>query len=521
MTAFPPSWCLAFAGVSVLLVVLHVSALGTSPPGLYNDEASIGYNAWAVAHYGVDEHGAHLPLFFEAFGEYKNPVYIYALAPLTWVLPLTPSVVRLPAALFGLAFCAAAAMFAWRVTRSRTATLLTLVTAGVTPWAVQESRLGFEVISMVALLMLALLFLARAIETDSGKWFTWTGVALGLSVFSYTTARLFGVGIAVAVALAVTVPGVRRLRRWWYALAPLVAAYAVLAWYAVAHPGALTARYGAVGIGWDSPGLPTLVGRFAGNYVTYWGFPFLVTHGDANPRHNTQFGGMLLAATLPAIVLGAAICVRRIRSDALCRVLVLGALLAPAPAALTAEGTPHSLRAVLMLPFLLAFSAYGWQAIAEALPSRRVVAAALGAAVLVESGGYFYDMFVQYPGRVVAWFDTGEGPSIQRAAQIAAGREVFLSSSLDAPYIQALFYLQPDPNAYVRDGLETLHMRVESVDAIAVDASRGDLMVLTPSDAVPPGARVLFIDQATVGTGSPDVVRPPSQVVQLVVVAQR
>jgi hypothetical protein len=331
------------------------------------------------------------------------------------------------------------------------------------------------------------------------------------------------VAIAIAMAFAFLVPsGVRRLRRWWYALVPLVPAYAVLAWYGVSHQGALTGRYGAIGIGYDSPGVFTLVGRFLGNYATYWGFPFLITHGDANPRHNTQFGGMLLAATLPAIVLGAAICVRRIRSDPFCRVLVLGALFAPAPAALTAEGTPHSLRAVLMLPFLLAFSAYGWQPIAEALRSRRVVAAALGVAVLVESGGYFYDMFVQYPGRVVAWFDTGEGPSIARAAQIAADRhEVFLSTTLDAPYIQALFYLKPDPNAYVRDGMETLHMRVEPVDSIGVDAARGDLMVLSASDPIPSGAQVLFVDQATVGTGPPDVTRPPTQQVQLVVVAQR
>ena len=47
-------------------------------PGLYVDEASIGYNAWTIAHFGVDEHGIHFPLFFEAFGEYKNPIYVYA-----------------------------------------------------------------------------------------------------------------------------------------------------------------------------------------------------------------------------------------------------------------------------------------------------------------------------------------------------------------------------------------------------------------------------------------------------------
>ena len=514
-------WTVAFAAVSLLLVLLHLVALDSSPPGLYNDEASIGYNAWAVAHYGIDEHGAHLPLFFEAFGEYKNPVYIYALAPFTWILPLTPYVVRLPAALFGLLTCAAAAMLAWQLTRSRLVALLSLATAGATPWLVQESRLGFEVISGVALLMVALWFLARAIDSDSTRWFVWAGVMLALSVFAYTTLRAFGLGMVAVLLLAFLLPGAQRVTRWLWALLPMVAAYVVLLVYGLRTPGALTARYNIIGIGFDNPGLPTLVSRFVANYVTYWDFPFLVTHGDPNIRHNTGFGGMLLVASLPAMVLGAVICVRRLRSDRFCRVLVLGALLAPAPAALTAEGTPHSLRAALMLPFLLAFSVYGWQALAGVLSTRRTVALALGAVVCVEAGGYFYDQYVEYPGRALSAFDSGEGPAIERAAQLAGGHEVLLSTSLDAPYIQALFYLKPDPHDYVREGLEALHMRAEPADVVAGDAQPGDLMVLSPSDPLPAGARVLFTEQQVVGTGSLQVYQPPEQTVVLAVVARR
>jgi hypothetical protein len=101
------------------VVALKLLGLGSAPPGLYNDEASIGYNAWTLAHHGVDEHGVAHPLFFEAFGEYKNTVYIYALAPLTWVLPLTPAVERLPAALFGLATVILVGLLAWELTRAR------------------------------------------------------------------------------------------------------------------------------------------------------------------------------------------------------------------------------------------------------------------------------------------------------------------------------------------------------------------------------------------------------------------
>jgi 4-amino-4-deoxy-L-arabinose transferase-like glycosyltransferase len=515
-------WAVAFGVLSLLLVALRLSGLDSSPPGLYNDEASIGYNAWAIAHYGVDEHGARFPLFFEAFGEYKNPVYIYALAPFTWVLPLSPALVRLPAALFGLVVCGAAAMLAWQLTRSRLVALLVLATAGVTPWLVQESRLGFEVVSAVALLMLALWLLARGRDDDRVRWSVGAGVMLGLSVFAYTTARAFGVGMVVVLMLSALIPPVKQALRWAWALPPILVAYVVLLLNALQHPGALTARYSVIGIGYDNPGLLTLVSRFCANYVTYWGFPFLVTHGDLNPRHNTQFGGMLAVVTIPAIVVGAAVCLRRFRIDPFCRLLVLGALLAPAPAALTAEGTPHSLRAVLMLPFLIAFSVYGWHTLTRAVAVRRLVALALAAAVCVEAGGYFYDMYVEYPGRALTAFDTGEGPAIERAAGLAGGEhQVLVSTSLDVPYIQALFYLRPDPNAYARDGLAALHLRVEPADVIATDARPGDLMVLGPADPLPPGAHIVFADRRTASTGPLQVYQPPSVAVTLVVVAQR
>jgi hypothetical protein len=514
-------WTIAFAATALVLLVLRLVDLGGSPPGLYNDEASVGYNAWAIAHHGVDEHGAQMPLFFQAFGEYKNPVYIYTLAPFTWVLPLTPYVVRLPAALFGLAACAAAAALAWELTRSRRVTLLVLITAGVEPWLVQESRLGFEVIAMVSLLMIALWCLARAHRDDSAVWFAWAGVALALSVLAYSTGRVFGVLLIAVIAVSHLTPVVRRCIRWLWMLPSMVAVYIALLVYNANHPGALTARFDVITIAWDHPPLGTLIGRFLVNYVTYWGFPFLITHGDPNPRHNPGFGGMLLVVTVPAIVLGAAICVRRFRSDAFCRILVLGALAAPGPAAVTAETTPHSLRAALMLPFLLALSVYGWQALVQVLTTRRLVALALAAAVCVEAGGFFYDLYVQYPGRALAYFDAGEGDAVVAAARLAGPHAVYLSGSLDLPYIQALFYLRPDPNQYALQGLDVLHMRVEDAASIAADAQPGDYMVLSPGDAVPSGAHLVLAEQQTVSTGPPEVGLPDTRVVQLAVVAQR
>jgi len=514
-------WTLAFGVAAVAIAALHLSALGTSPPGLYIDEASVGYNAWSVAHTGYDEHGHHLPLYFEAFGEYKNPVYIYALAPFTWVLPLTPYVVRLPAALFGLLTCAMLALFAWVVTESRPAALLTLVTAAITPWLTQESRLGFEVISMVALLAVMLWCLARAVKTDSRRWYAAGGAALGLSTFAYSTGRAFTVLLLVAIVLSFGLGS--RTRAWAAAtVGPVIALLTLLA-YGAAHNGAITARYNAISINFDHPGLPVLVKRFVSNYADYWDIRFLFTHGDSNLRHNTGFGGMLLVTTLPAILFGIVWCARRWR-EPMPRFILLGALLAPVPAALTAEGTPHSLRTAAMIPFLLALAAYGWCTIAWQLRERSAVIALVAAAlVAAEAGSYYYDMFVEYPGRALAWFDTGQGPAIERGVALRDGHEVWVSSTFDGPYIEALFYLRPDPPSEaetVEHVLAAIHVHLADPAAMATSAHPGDILVLAPNDPVPSSAQVVEVEQTQVGGGAVSVTGNQPRPVELAVIAR-
>ena len=231
-------WIGAFAVVGALVVVRNLVDLGGSPPGLYVDEASIGYNAWAIAHFGVDEHGVHLPLFFEAFGEYKNPVYVYTLAGLLRILPLTVAVERVPAALFGLAVAGFLTAAAWRMTGSRVITLGTLALTALTPWLVIESRVGFETISMVALLAAAMWCLVGPAPTP--RRFAIAGVLLALAIYGYTTARLEVLLLAFAIGLAW---GVARTPGWWRAMVPILAGYLILGVYALLNPGALTGRF--------------------------------------------------------------------------------------------------------------------------------------------------------------------------------------------------------------------------------------------------------------------------------------
>lgn len=520
-------WLIAFALVGAALVAQRLIGLGSVPPGLHSDEASIGWNAWTLAHHGTDEHGASFPLFIEAFGEYKNPVYVYLLAPFTWVLPLSASTVRLPAALCGIATAAVLALAALRALRSAPVAMATLVTAALTPWAVVESRLGLEAPAFVLCVALAVLGVAAAGSAAQGgpvvRWHWMTGVSLALAVYAYSSGRLL---IALLVVAWLLLDRGRWRRSQLVALlTPVVAAYALLAAYVAVNPGALTRRLAGISIASDSHNPLLVAARFVRNMLTYLGPHFLAGGGDSNLRYFTGEGGMLLVTLAVPTGVGVVAAVRR-RAEPLPRFLLLLLLLAPVPAALTNDGTPQSLRASAMLPALLGLAAYGWADILPVLARRPPLALLAAAAVAVEAGAFFADLELRYPARALAAFDSGELTAVDDARTLAGGHRVLLSSSLDQPYIFALFAFHPAPpspavhakgsgdnRAYHDAVLRSLGMAEDTPGSIAAAAGPGDILVLAPGDPIPAGATVVerVTAQATsaepLGVGDPSITR--------------
>jgi hypothetical protein len=493
-------WVGGFVVLAILVVVRNCVDLSGSPPGLYVDEASIGYNAWTIAHFGVDEHGIHFPLFFEAFGEYKNPVYVYAVAALVRFLPLTVAVERFPAALFGLAVVGFLTAAAWRMTRSLPITLGTLALTAFTPWLVIESRVGFETISWVALLSAALWCLADRRPTP--RQFGIAGVFLAFGIYGYTTARLEVLLIAIPLAIAwwlAKSPG------WWRALVPIGAGYVVLGVYALLNPGALTGRFDSISIWADGSPLSVVVDRFITNYFSYFSPSFLFLQGDANPRQNTEIGGMLLWAMAPLLIAGILVCWER-RREPLVRFLVAGILLAPVAAALTNNGTPHALRSSGMFPFLVILAILGADGIRVALAGRigatRLVVGVLSAALTAQAIYFTIDLYTAYPNRAAFYFDTGEIAAITTARDAAGSHTVYLSNSLDPPYIEAFFaYLPPPPREEETDdatpGLTALGMEMVAPEALyASPPVDGSMLVLSPAfDGAPPSGWTLVASE--------------------------
>jgi hypothetical protein len=190
------------------------------------------------------------------------------------------------------------------------------------------------------------------------------------------------------------------------------------------------------------------------------------------------------------------------RREPLVRFLVAGILLSPIAAALTNNGTPHALRSSGMFPFLVILAIVGADGLRTALTGRvgagRIVVAALSAGLVAQAVFFTVDLYAAYPNRSAPDFDTGEIAAIITAHDLGGTHRVFLSNSLDPPYIEAFFhYLLVPPRQVETDdatpGLEALGMEVVPVEAVySSQPAVGDVLVASPSDPVPPNGWALI-----------------------------
>lgn len=512
-------WLLAFAAAFVGILILRLTALDSAPPGLHKDEAAFGYNAWTIAHYGLDQDGRPWPLFFTSFGDYKAPVYVYLLAPLTWVFPLTSTVERLPAAFAGITICLLAVPLAYSVTRSLVVTLLTMVTAAIEPWIVIESRGGWDPILEIVGLTALCVCLARAKGRHQAWWFFGAGVAVAFSVYAYPTGRLLAGFVAVLVLVAFLAVRPRQYASL-AVLPPTIVAYLVLLWWSLQNPGALTARFDSISVLFDHPSVIEAARRALQNYSQYFGVPFLFTRGDTQLVHGTGLGGVLLLTTAPVVFAGLLVAIRSWRQP-LARFALLALAVAPIPAALTVDNSPDAPRANGMMAFLLIFVVLGWAALWPLLAKHRLVAAAFFAAMAIEAGGYFADLYTQWPSRAVVQWDTGQAEAIAEASSLANGHTVWIANSLEEPYIFAYFKLLPDPNLVRSMTTEAVGMQQRFPQEIVAMAQPGDIMVFGPADTPPQGSTLLDRQQVTVTTELVERTKPTPQTIVLATIWRR
>jgi hypothetical protein len=432
-----PGILLLLAVFAVIVLVVQFAGLTDRPAGYYIDESSFSWNAWTIDMAGVDEHGRPLPLFFEAFGDWKTAPYIYLLAVVFAVTGPSILAARVVSAIAGVLTVAFLGALGYRMTRRIEIALLTGAMALLVPWTFEPTRLAMEVCLMPALVAGFLLAL-HARPPGSTRWsFVLLAGILAVLTYTYTLGRLLGPLLALGLVVYATRDRWRPVLATWGVYGVLLIPFAL---FYLTSPDAALVRLNEAGY-LDRP-LPEIAGTFVaqllGNLDPYrW-----LVSGDPNLRHHApEIGGPMLGGVLAFGLIGLVVAIRRVRADAFARYLLFGLAIAFIPASLTLDAFhQHRLIAVPVFVIVLTIYAQDWLLAKGASWSaaRKGVFAVLALAVLLQ-GAWFqvrYDTVARGRG---GWFDS-EYPRLLDMALASGDETIYLEEGIVPTYIHAYWY---------------------------------------------------------------------------------
>jgi 4-amino-4-deoxy-L-arabinose transferase-like glycosyltransferase len=173
--------------LTLIAFVLRIWQFGAYPPGLNPDEASIGYESYAILHAGIDRNGTPYPVHLIAWGSGQNVLYAYAAMPFIGALGLTAFSTRLPMLFVGVL----SIPLLWYVARAtfgkRVAEMAALFLC-LSPWHIMLSRWALESNLLVFTFLLAYAMLLRALRRPG--WLIGACGMFALSLYAYGTAYL-------------------------------------------------------------------------------------------------------------------------------------------------------------------------------------------------------------------------------------------------------------------------------------------------------------------------------------------
>ena len=121
--------------------LLRFARLKQIPPGLEQDEAVNGYDAYSLSLTGRDHHGHPFPFAgLESFGDWVSPFLTFITTPAVGLFGLRVEVVRGVAAALGVLAILAVYLLANELSRRPAIGLAAAFTMALSPWAVARSR---------------------------------------------------------------------------------------------------------------------------------------------------------------------------------------------------------------------------------------------------------------------------------------------------------------------------------------------------------------------------------------------
>lgn len=344
---------------------LRIYNIENAPPGVYPDEAVNGEDALRAISTGDFQ-------WFYPANQGREGLFINIQALSLMLFGVNVLALKLPSILFGTltilgVFLLARELFSTRVG------LFSAFLIAVGYWAINFSRIGFRAIMLPLVLVFAFYFLWKGLRTKKWTDFAAGGFIFGLGLHTYIAFRI-APAILVVTLLSFLISRPNFLKEYWkkilvFILFTSLAAAPMLYTLFVAHPEYMESRSASISI--MSPEVNK--GHLLQTFLKSFGLSLAKYNfwGDQNWRHNYPPYPILDFLTGIAFLFGFFYSFLRFFHLLYLRIfqkiqspqldvyvfLLSWFFIMLAPEFLTAEGNPHTLRAIGTLPVVFIFSA--------------------------------------------------------------------------------------------------------------------------------------------------------------------
>lgn len=459
-----------FFVILLLASVLRLWKLGSIPPHLTPDEASLGYNAYSILKTGKDEYGEILPVIFKSFGDYKPGLYVYLTVPSVAILGLTEFAVRLPSAAFGILAVFLIYKIALQFFEDKRLALTASFLLAINPWHIHFSRGAWEINVSLALTLLGIYFFVKAIEKQ--KYLLYSAFFFALTLITYQGAKLSTAIVLVILGIlyfkdVIKIEKKTLVTAFFIGLLislPILLGFfqgktgrlEVFSIFSYQRPTDYLQQFldqGEEKVGslsyylFHSEGL-NFKRAILGRWFNHYSGRFLFFEGDwQNPRHSAPYTGMFVLTDLLLIIAGFIALVRLRSKGSL--FIFLWLLLAPLPAALSRDQV-HAVRSYNMLIPLVLMSSFGLLFLFNKISKHKKVI--LGGIIVIYLANYVYFLdayFVHLSKHDSRYWRYGYKQIVETITPIQSDYEVIkVQQSYAQPYIYLLFYQKYSPAKY-------------------------------------------------------------------------
>ena len=165
--------------VACAALFVHLFQITKIPNGIHVDEMGMGYDAWCLAHFGVDRYLKAYPVYLMNFGGDQSALYAYLCIPFVKWFGLSPLSIRLPGILLYMIslFCGAGIFMLDEGEMARRKALAGMALMTVLPAFILLFRIGMDCNLMLAVSVIFLYLMARAVRVQRVTAYVAAGIA--------------------------------------------------------------------------------------------------------------------------------------------------------------------------------------------------------------------------------------------------------------------------------------------------------------------------------------------------------